>query len=424
MSALQDRPPVEPDVLIEEARERQRRRHRLILSTLVALAAGALVYGLTTGDGPPVKPRPTGGGGAPAGATVASWRNLTAPGGYIQAGAQVTSVIRWHGELIAAGDLFSPGRIPKGIGCTIACNPIVWVDRDGRWRAVWGHSPSGSDPGAALVAVGNQLLLFNSDMSTALWRSANAIDWTAVRIPKAMSWNWTSGIASNGRRVVVSFFNRYIGAHSLFGGLNPVFSSTDGARWVQGGPVDGFGFDDIAAVPGGFVALGASTRARRFALLRSANGRSWSVVSPLSMPRNGNELLAASGRGLVLERTVSYTRRSARAEFMWSSNGLVWTAANVVGGPLTNRLFEGPTPETLAAVRGGFVALGNTNRYVWWSADGRVWRRTTVPGGPPATFQPWATSIDGNSLLVVEMPRRASDGVPRGATTIWQLRLP
>ena len=229
--------------------------------------------------------------------------------------------------------------------------------------------------------------------------------------------------------MLATFFNRYVGGKSgpmmRLANLNPLFSSTDGVHWAQATPVQGLGFNSVATVARGFVAVGASQRGERQALLRSTNGRSWSELSALPAPHGDEaELLAANHNDIVLERIPSYTQRNAPARFLSSTNGRSWVTGKVVGGALTSRQLEGPMQQQLVAVPGGFIAFGNTNRYIWRSVNGRLWRRVSVAGGPPASFQLWAASVDGDSLMVVEMPRHTTDGVPAGATTVWQLKLP
>jgi hypothetical protein len=433
MSAVEDRPLIvvpealEPEVLIEEARRRQHRRRRATSWAVALAAVAAIIFGITSGGGPPAKTRPISGGGTPASAYAFSWHDVTAPGGYIQAGAQITSVIRWHGNLYATGNLFAPGRL-AGFSCRVGCDPVVWrLALDGQWRPMFAAGADGGTASDQLVATTHYLLLFSGAMSTELWRSTDGRDWTAVKIPEGMSWLWRGEIASNGTSVLATFFNRYIGSHPgpsmRFPNLNPLFSSTDGVHWTQGTPPDGMGFDDVAVVPRGFVAVGAPESGKRQALVRSTTGRSWSVLSPLPAAHGGYDLLAASRNGIVLERIPESTRRDASVQFLRSTNGRDWTTGRVVGGALTNRQLKGPMPQTLLTVPGGFVAFSNTNHYIWWSTDGRLWRRFAVAGGPPALFQPWAASVDGDSLLVVEVPAHAADGVPGDATTIWQLKL-
>jgi hypothetical protein len=433
MPALEERPPIvvseplEPEVLIEEARRRQRRRRLATSWLVVLLGVAAIIFGIASGGGPPAKTRPTSGAGTPASASGLSWHDITAPGGYIQAGADITSVIRWRGRLYATGNLFDPGHL-TGFTCRVGCDPVVWtLARNGRWHPIFAVGADGGLASDQLVGTSHYLLLFSGAMSTELWRSTDGRSWKPVKIPEGMSWLWRGSIASNGTNVLATFGNRYAGGprgpQMRFPGIDPLFSSTDGVHWQQATPADGLGFEYVAVVPGGFVAVGASQVGRRQALVRSKSGRDWSVLSPLSAPDGGYDLLASSRNGIVLERIPASTRLNAPVQFLRSTNGREWTAGKVVGGGLTNRQLKGPMSQTLLAAPGGFVALDETNHYIWWSTNGHVWRRIAVPGGPPASFQPSAASMDGDSLLVVEVPRHAADGVPSGASTIWQLKL-
>ena len=407
MTALQDPPPLEPEVLIEEARRRQRRRRRALLWAVVPPAAAALVYGASSGGGPPSRARPTERGGTPVGAPTASWHQLSAPNGYIQPGAQITSLIRWHGELIAAGGIQGSARL-RGRGCGNHCNPVVWISKNGRrWRAVFAGATIGSLQQVDLAAVGNALLLFNSHEETQVWRSTDGHSWRQVQLPKGMDGMPTLSVAANGRRVVVSFSTRFPAGPG--GRVNPVWTSTDGLRWHRGYASRPLNFKSVAAAPHGFVAVASNSDQTRSFAMSSSNGLSWTSV-PVNVPGDAETAVAAGSAGVVIESSYRGT-----VEFQSSANGRRWIP---VTGPHAGSL------RTLLETRLGFIAFGATNNWVAFSGDGRHWTHLRAAGTPPSLLDlPTAVATDGDSLLVLETAQRNSHGLPAGATTLWQLKL-
>jgi hypothetical protein len=428
MPTVEDRPlaadpaPDGPEVLIEEARRRQRRR-RLVTSSAVGLfGIAAVIFWSTSGDGPPANPRPTSGGGAPRSVTGASWRELTAAGSYLPPGAIVTSVTRWHGHLLTAGDLETTSRVGQA-GCDGSCNPVVWVAAAGRWRVSFATRATASDVPDELVAVNGELLLFDSAQTTQLWRSSNGRAWRKVRLPDSMMAMGITEVVSNGHRVVVVLQNKFAGGRqSKYGESDPVWTSTDGIQWKKGSVPDKPSFTSLTTASDGFLASGTSRATGSGLVWRSTNGLTWSAV-PVSTPPKDNNQITAGRDGAVLESVPFVATHGGGVEIRTSTGGLRWRLASVRNGVSTEFRSFGLNP-VLLSTSDGFLAVGETNARIERSTNGRNWTRLAAKDRPPANLQPEGYAVDGTSrLLVIEDATKAGHGIPAGATTIWQLNL-
>ena len=380
MTALQDHPPTDPEVLIEEARRRQRRRRRAIVAVVVALGAGALAVVGIWGGGPPPKVPPAPHGGRSAGASAPALQNLTGSLGYIGPGAQITTVIRWHGEVLAAG----AGPVPRSFPCwPLGCNPVVWVEHDGHWRVSFAATPLGSLPNAQLVAAGGALLLFHAQEGTQLWRSTNGRNWRRVRIPDAMAAMPMRSVAATGNRVVATLANRYAGGPmTAYGQDDWVWTSADGGlRWSRDRVPDHPLWSTVDATAGGFLAAGTDHATGRWLVWSSTNGVSWSAVPA-----------ARSGSGLA--------DLAGSAAMPYAGAGVAY----------------------VLSVDGGFLALNEQpDGRMLWSPGGRTWTRIWGPG--PLWNSSWFPSgigVIGDSPVLIERAGKHA-GVPDGATTFWRL---
>jgi WD40-like Beta Propeller Repeat len=134
MTALKDTPAVEPEILIEQARRRQRRRRAGILTTVLAIAAGAGIYAAGSGDKPPAGPIP-----APASAKRAGYPSVNA------------RALRGYGDLafVSLGTLFvldgATGRVAQVPPLTGSTSDPQFSP-DHRWLA---FQTGGNDVGVA-----------------------------------------------------------------------------------------------------------------------------------------------------------------------------------------------------------------------------------------------------------------------------------
>ena len=104
MTALKERPRVEPqisnvepEVLIEEARRRQRMRRASLAGIAALLAALAIVFGIAAGGASPSGPSPTARGGGSGTPATVSWHELST-GGALPVGTHVSDVVSYHGQ--------------------------------------------------------------------------------------------------------------------------------------------------------------------------------------------------------------------------------------------------------------------------------------------------------------------------------------
>jgi hypothetical protein len=170
----------------------------------------------------------------------------------------------------------------------------------------------------------------------------------------------------------------------------PVWTSTNGATWVQSaGPDTGATsiqdgrtelildcLSDIVVTPFGLYAQGG-------ALFQSTDARTWEVVN---LPIDGARLEAifpGTGRATVLVSQASVNETRV-ATLLTTTNGTDWSE-----GPAESAaLFESSDVGDVLATGSGLLAVGASpggefvpTAAAWASPDGLTWRRTTGDGG-------------------------------------------
>lgn len=236
----------DPEALFPEARRRRRRRvTKGAILAVVAVATAGLFYETGGRGGPPKGPPPSAVNAQPGGETSpASGPGIsTGPstpkgfpgGGSLPAGAQVTSVARFHGYRVAAGEILSSSPASPSSCSTSGCNPMVWTSTNSkRWTATWGSAPSGSIPGEQLVVAPTALLLFNDDEGTRLWRSTDATSWEPVVLPSDMAALGVRGALWGHGRYVVILNNKYTGGlNTDYGESDAIWTSKNGVAWTR-----------------------------------------------------------------------------------------------------------------------------------------------------------------------------------------------
>jgi hypothetical protein len=413
----------ETEALIREAR--RLRRRRCIICVLVVLAVGASGLGLTLGSsgGPPATPS----SGAVSGSSsttpvvTARWSDLTTSVQGIAPGAQVTTVIRYHGEFIAAGNWFGPGPGLAHLDCPSGCNPVVWTSTTGAsWKVSFASNASGSVAGEQLLATPVGLLLFNADEGTSLWRSLNGITWRQAILPAGMSATGLTAVAWGHGRVVAAFYNKYApGPVTAYGEADNIWTSTNGTSWhhdvVPNAPL----LSSLAVMPTGFVAGGTSRTTGRAIIWRSANGLAW-TASPFGA-QHGVVYVAANANSLAVEDLSSLSTGREVVQVWWS-NGTSLRQATVNGLISAPAGPDGPI-QPVIATPDGFLIWGDTPTKLWWSADGRTWSVILAVGNPSATYETQEVLSDGGGLLALETATRTISGVPDGTTSLWQVGL-
>ena len=427
MTALKDRTHAEPEVLIEEARRRQRRRRAWLAGLAGVLAAVGIVVGFTSGGASGSDPLPTGQASGPGPQVTASWKELSAPGGALPAWTQISDVVSYRGKLVATGAL---NRRVGGLGCPQSCGTVIWVSPTGRrWRPVL-KLQQGS-PGNALVATRHGLVVLNVGMQSlnggvSGGRSVSIRQMLAHGTP---SWMPAPPSRSEGQ-VVNSIGEDNDGppsaSHPNSNLEQPVVTSPDGVHWPLSAQNGTYKWRSAVKVQGGFV--GITQTANATTVLWSSNDRSWSPAH-VSIPRSDVAELASGASGAVLELIPSrFPYRPAPVQFWYSKSGHTWTRATVTGTPPTIRDTHGMMPALIAA-DGGFLAFDRTNTGIWWSKTGSMWTRVQVANPPSAKLEPQSVSIAGQSLLVAEQGEELmhrnhrSFEFPLGRVTFWRLRL-
>ncbi len=178
----------------------------------------------------------------PAPSVTERWSELTATGGELPSGAEITSVVSFDGRFVAAGAYFGSGPdLPAALECPVGCNPTVWTSKDGRrWSPVFAEPAIGGIAGESLVATPVGVFLFDNDEGTAMWRSANGSSWQRPQLPTAMEALGVVGAAWRHGRLVAILNNKYAGsADKAYGhrhGLELVRRGDLAPRPVLGSP--------------------------------------------------------------------------------------------------------------------------------------------------------------------------------------------
>ena len=171
------------------------------------------------------------------------------------------------------------------------------------------------------------------------------------------------------------------------------WSSSDGSSWSrlsQPGAISeaGRSITIVSACPdghGGLVVAGASaigsdpSLALKAAIWHSSDGRTWDLAAVAGDVGASVEDVAAGPGGLVaVGLAQQFPGGGARALAWYSSDGATWRSASV-GDP------NGYSLLAVTARQGGFVALGSGTggrAAAWTSADGRAWTQVaSLPDG-------------------------------------------
>lgn len=271
--------PDDPEALFPEAR-RRRRKIRLTLSailTVIASTVVGLLYGIGGSGAPPKGPPPSSVRGQPNGAaSPASSGGPSAPkvspgAQSLPTGAQITTVVQFHGHYVAAGAFFSGSAESPSVCSTSGCNPMVWTStNEKQWTRAWGSAASGSIAAEQLIVAQNALLLFNGDEGTKAWRSTNGLNWTAIQLPADMAGLVVRGAVWGHGRFVAILNNKFAGGlDTAYGENDTIWTSTNGLMWTQ---------DAVAGSPLRFASLRVD--ATGFTVRGTANGSPTEWKSP------------------------------------------------------------------------------------------------------------------------------------------------
>ena len=282
-------------------------------------------------------PQPSGGSGPWTGLTWSDRGTVTTPFIY--------DLVEWHGEYVGVG---------QGSGDNGTVNPVA-ISHDGiHWTPVDTGSTFSDYPiriaalPNALVAVGTLQLpagcpegegaVCTPAASAPVWFSADATHWTQVA-PGAFGQAYFSGLAAGSKGAVIT--------GQTVTGQPALWFSPDGTLWqaVQLGSVfDKAILNGVTATADGFFVAGGV----------------------------GEPDTSSGGVG-------GYGTRVPAG--WWSSDGLTWRSAPVVGATTA----PGAQLGAIYAGSGGLLAIGSDNPTsprsgsAWASADGRSWSSVEIP---------------------------------------------
>lgn len=400
----------EAQALIEEARRRQRRRRRWVVTVAALLVLAVSLVVVFGSSGPPRSPTATP-APAPAQPLVAHWTNLSTTGEGLPPGAQLTSVVAWHGHLVASGSYF-PGSSQVPVGYPPYAPAVVWTSTNGgQWTMTWHETAGGSDFSPELVATPRSLLLFAAGEGGSFeWHSVDDVNFVPVSLPTTMNALQIGDALWAHGRVVALVNNKYVGSNHLYGQQgDSIWTSVDGIAWARaplpGQPV----FGSLTATANGFLLTGQQVLRGRTRTWRSLDGTGWKLL-PTPPP---SQYINANANVIVAQDPQTVPSR-----FWWSRDGRSWTRGAVKG-----YLFQdlvSPTGTFLAAIPGVFITVGNPTTVLWCSSNGAVWTKVVdAPGSVHAGLDVAAYYPDPDGLLAeVVVPGPLTQ--PRGMD-FWQV---
>lgn len=384
MTALRDHPRTEPEVLIEEARRRGRRRHRGLFGAVLAAALAAGIFGVISGQGPPASSRAD-----PGSADRAGYPSVD------------TKAFKGDGDLafVSLGALFvldgSTGRVrqvPPLTGAT--SDPQFSPDR--RWLAF--------EPGDNDVAVAAA-----DGASPHLLRQQSLIGWLPDgELLTTLAATSTSTVQSPDTRYRLSSSGRPVPAGTV---------SADLMAWSRGGHA--YVFDvSKATTKSGRVFHGTSD----IEVASSLNGRrtvwnttpvSWAGTSVSGDFAQQIEVLPG-GRGLLVWTDPGHADDAdgARVYLIRSPHAPMRPLGVTVGN-------------TVSLGAPGQIALSlGAGRLAWANKIVETCALTTVrctaartPRGDVSVDPSW--SPDGTELVYVEAKSYTTWGFPQATVAAW-----
>ena len=331
-----------------------------------------------------------------------------------------------HAERTVDGIVAAPGRI-VAVGSTNG-RAALWTSPDG---SAWTRStlPASKEPGTQrlidAVHGGRGWLVAGGTGSSALvLTSADGGSWTPVPGKVFGGHVAPSAVAANGTSYVV------VGSDG--GSSAAAWTSADLTHWTRAGNAGNRDLDggddapkwmsDVAAGPGGFVAVGGQTAGKvsRPALWTSPDGARWTLSpSAPSLPAGTTQgsLSKVVARGNVLVATGvagPYAFAAVSAD-----GGHTWRPAVLPGAA------SGTELSAATATPRGFVLAGasGSDVLIWTSADGGAWRLARPHGlglDGPGVQRLAGVTVAGPDLLAVGFTGDARTDGP----TLWRTPLP
>ncbi len=240
------------------------------------------------------------------------------------------------------------------------------------------------------IALGNRE--FGSKPKPVVWTSDDGVAFERATIAKDARKGVPSAAAANEDGWVV------------VGGGSPVralaWHSPDGRHWKAAAveSAEGHTFDDVAATPVGFVAVGCQAvfHCDVGKAWVSQDGRSWKVLSRLPIQAPG-AIDVVGDRIVVAGFSDGWETTNSSAVSATSKNGRNWKL-NELAGPLGSG-FNSLAVREDAVLAGGYL-LGerapDDSAILASSPDGRAW--TPIE---PAAFQGWSGSVSATDDLLL-----------------------
>jgi hypothetical protein len=278
------------------------------------------------------------------------------------------------------------------------------------WQAA--ARPPGAVPAARPVALGSGLVVLTSDgsaqvigdVSASAWSSPDGSNWSRLSQPGAISEPGRSimlvAACPDGRGALVAAGTSAIGADPSLALKTAIWHSSDGRTWdlaTVDGDV-GASVEDVAAGPGGIVAVGlaqpVNAGSARALAWYSSDGSTWPQASVSDS--DGYSLLAVAAWQGELVSIGSGT--GGRAAAWTSADGRSWT--RVASMP------EGFEAHRLVAFADRIVAVGSVaaKPESLASGDARTWAQAAMPlDGTEAQANAWvadAVELEGRLVAV------------------------
>ena len=267
------------------------------------------------------------------------------------------------------GDLkLAAGSDDEGIASWVSSDGLVWTPVEVPFKDVADYQSAEMGPiavlGGRLYSVGFGNIGADTNMPLA-WYSDDGTAWAEIprTDPFFTGYGMVWGIvASNERLIALKNYGLLTGS---------IWSSTDGARWIDVSPraaelepwESGIAVLDVIHNGTRFVVVGEMNDETAGAWV-SSDGTEWTAATSGDLAGGSMRAVAAAPGGYVAVGLIDETPAA------WSSSdGLEWTRQVLpeAGGRVV--------PHSVVAIDGGLLAIGNSEAgsATWLSADGVDW---------------------------------------------------
>jgi len=411
--------------LMKEARRRRRRRWSVGVVVVVAVVVATLVAAIH-GGGPPSATRVIPPGPAPR--LIARWTPSDPSGGSLPLGAQITDVVSFRGHVLASGLFFPPCTSPGEPACTPAekvLEPVVWSSAaKGKWNEAWNSDGVTLGTGTVqhLVVTPDGVLLFDSGMATALWRSTNGVTFTRVNLPPAMEALSVSDATWGHGLTVAILSNRFAGGpDKVYGQSDTVWTSANGSTWTQSPLSQVAVLAAVTTTSSGFLMGGQTKSTKRPTVWTSADGMQWTATTLPGIPGDGSETTAVASIGRDMTAVVGVAGVGP-GMYWWSTNGTKWMRTTLAGGSSGKSTNPVATPTGLIAWDASYPASDGAGVELWSSPNGVRWHQVILRGAPRTSRSVLEGLYpdQGGALALISLPPSPSSNSPE-RYQVWQV---